>query len=219
MALGAVTFAGVYTWFVAAIRVGRRDRTYALPVFCIAFWFAHDTSFVARYHTWFVTYDHWFMKLFWVAVASMILMEFEFMRQILSYGKTELAPQLSDRAFRWAFVAVLISGIVIWSMIKSVIVDDLYFIAFGITVAIYPPFAIALMLRRNSTRGNSVPMWIGFLGLAVGMFSLTATYFGPVFHSWQWISMGVFSVIGALTGLWMVAAGSRYGLTTGPTSS
>ncbi|MGH3626998.1 MAG: hypothetical protein ACRDRL_06095 [Sciscionella sp.] len=39
--LGAITFAGVYTWLIGAMRAGRRDRVYPLPVFCIAFWFAH----------------------------------------------------------------------------------------------------------------------------------------------------------------------------------
>jgi hypothetical protein len=216
LVLGAITFAGVYTWLIGAMRAGRRDRVYPLPVFCIAFWFAHDTSFVASYHNWFVTYDHWFMKLFWVAVASMIVMEFEFMRQIVRFGGTELFPQLSARACTVLLGAALVSGIVIWSAIKMALVDDLYLIAFGLTVAVYPPFAIAMMLRRGSTLGQSVPMWCGFCGLAVGLFTLTSTYFGPAFHTWQWISLGVFSVLGGVAGLWTVVGGHRYGLVTRP---
>lgn len=210
--LGAVTFAGVYTWLISAIRAGRRDRVYPEPVFCIAFWFAHDTSFVARYHSWFVSYDHWFMKMFWVAVATMIVMEFEFMRQIVRYGHAELMPRLTQHTYVLLLVAALVSGFVIWSMVKAVIVDDLYFIAFGLTVAVYPPFAIAMMLRRGSTAGQSVPMWCGFCGLAIGLSAMTTTYFGPSFHSWQWISMSVFSILGGLAGLWLVVAGKQHGL-------
>jgi hypothetical protein len=210
--LCAVTFIGVYTWFIEAMRVGRRDRTYTFPIFCTAFWFAHDTSFVARYSLWFHEYDHWFFKLFWVAIITMIAMEFVYLRQTVRYGRAELFPRFSTRACTLLVAAALVSGIVVWSTIKAALNDDLYLISIGLTIAVYPPFAIALILRRGSTRGQSVLMWTGFCGLAIGWFSVTTTVFGAPFHTWQWILLGAFSIVGALAGLWLVATGKRYGL-------
>jgi hypothetical protein len=113
--------------------------------------------------------------------------------------------------YSWLVIAAVASGVVIWTMVKAALGDGLYLIAFGLTVAVYPPFAFALTLRRQSLRGQSALMWLGFTVLAVGWFSLTTIYFGPTFQSWQWITLGVFSVLGGLAGIRLVASGERYG--------
>ena len=55
-------------------------------------------------------------------------------------------------------------------------------------------------------------MWLGFIVLAPGCFRVTTIYFGPTFRSWQWITLGVFSLLGGLAGAWLVASGERYGI-------
>ena len=37
-----------YTWFIAAVRRGLRDRVVPIPVFCVLFWLAGDASMVLR---------------------------------------------------------------------------------------------------------------------------------------------------------------------------
>lgn len=212
LVLAGVTVIGMTIWFAEAFRMGRRDKTYAFPIFCTAFWFAHDTSYVVRFDQWFTTYDHWFLELFWFALVGTTLMEVLYIRQTLRYGRGDLSLRLSQRAYIVVFVGALISGFVLWSMVKATFDDDLYLIAFGLTVAIFPPFGIALTLRRQSISGQSALMWVGYTILDFGWFTLTTTYFGPAFHSWQWIGLGVFGALGGCAGIWLMVAGARYGL-------
>jgi hypothetical protein len=218
LALAGVTIVGMAIWFQQAFVVARRDRAYAFPMFCTAFWFAHDTSYVARFNEWFGTYDHWFLKLFWFALVATSLTEMVYIAQTIRYGGREF-PRLSQRAYTWLVIGAVASGVVIWTMVKAALGDSLYLIAFGLTVAVYPPFAFALTLRRQSLRGQSALMWVGFIVLAVGWFSLTTIYFGPTFQSWQWITLGVFSVLGGLAGVWLVASGERYGIVGAPSGA
>jgi hypothetical protein len=211
LALAGITIAGMAIWFQQAFTVARRDRAYAFPMFCTAFWFAHDTSYVARFNEWFGIYDHWFLKLFWFALVVTSLTEIVYIGQTIRYGGREF-PRLSQRAFSCLVIGAVVSGVVIWTMVKAALGDSLYLVAFGLTVAVYPPFAFALTLRRQSLRGQSALMWLGFIVLAAGWFSLTTIYFGPTFQSWQWITLGVFSVLGGFAGAWLVTSGERHGI-------
>lgn len=215
----AITLIGTYTWFIQAIRLGARDKTYVFPLFCTIFWFAHDTSFVARFDQWFNTYDHWFLKLFWFALVITATMEVIYLRQTLRYGRDELTPWLSQRAYALLLAGAVISGLIIWWSVKATLDDSLYVIAFALTIAVYPPFAIALTLSRRSIRGQSVVMWLGFCGLDFGWFSVSTVYFGPAFHSWQWLTLAAFSCVGGLAGTWLVARAGRYGLAEARTYS
>ncbi|TPG32442.1 hypothetical protein [Mycolicibacterium hodleri] len=212
LALAGVTIIGMAMWFSQAFVMAKRDATYSFPIFCSVFWFAHDTSYVARFDQWFNVYDHWFLKLFWAALVLTSLMEVVYLRQTYRYGRSELFPHVSQRVFTALLAAAVAFGMVIWWMVKATLEDDLYVIAFGLTVVVYPPFAIALTLRRRSTRGQSTLMWVGFTVLAIGWFTVTTTYFGPAFQSWQWITTGIFAALGGSAGIWLTMAGTRYGL-------
>jgi hypothetical protein len=218
LALAGITIVGMAIWFQQAFVVARRHRAYAFPIFCTAFWFAHDSSYVARFNQWFGTYDHWFPKLFWFALVVTSLTEMVYIGQTIRFGAREY-PRLSRRAYSWLVIGAVVSGVVIWTMVKAALNDSLYLIAFGLTVAVYPPFAFALTLRRQSLRGQSALMWLGFIVLAAGWFSLTTIYFGPTFQSWQWITLGVFSVLGGFAGAWLVASGERYGIVSARTGT
>jgi hypothetical protein len=215
--LCAIALGGTYLWFVEAIRACRRDRAYAFPFVCTLFWFAHDTSFVARFHTWFEVYDHWYVKFFWAGLVITACMEMVYIRQTIRFGRREMCPNLSQRAFTWVIIAAAASAVLIWAAVKQaigegqVLGDDLYMASFGFTVAVYPPFAIGMMLRRGSAAGQTVLMWVGFWGVAIGYFA-ASFYFGPEFRSWQWITLAVFSVIGGFVGTWLVRADRERGI-------
>ena len=63
-------------------------------------------------------------------------------------------------------IGAVVSFKVIWPMVKAALKLIVHLIAFGLTVAVYPPFAFALTLRRQSLRGQSTVMWFGFIVLA-----------------------------------------------------
>ena len=70
-------------------------------MFCTAFWFAHDTSYVVRFNEWFGTYDHWFLKLFRFALVVTYLTEIVYIGQTIRYGGRELPGSRSGRTRGW----------------------------------------------------------------------------------------------------------------------
>ena len=96
-----------YTWFIAAVRQGLRDRTTPIPVFCTLFWLIGDASMVLRYDLWFNVIDHWYVKLFWAALVLTVLCELVFLSLTLRFGHREFAPALS----RNQFVALILLGV------------------------------------------------------------------------------------------------------------
>lgn len=191
IALCAMAMVPTYIWFIEAIRVARRDRAYSMPLLCTFFWFAHDTSFVARYDLWFHTYDHWYLKMFWAMLVLTVGIELVYIAQMLRFGRDELFPGYSQGVYTAVMLAGLAGSLVVWEVLKQALNDDLYIVAFSLTVVVYPPMGWALLLRRGSRLGQSVLMWVAFLGLPVGWFLATSLYFGPPFRSWQWIALGL----------------------------
>ena len=213
-----VSVGGMYLWFGEGLRVARRDGVYAFPAAVTLFYLAHDTSLVVRFDKWFGVYDHWFLKLWWAALVLTSVLEVLCLRQVWRYGRAELAPNLSRRAFGCALVGAFVCTALLWYAVKYALIenagagDDLFMFSFGATVLFYPPFAIALMLRRGSSAGQTVLMWLGFTGIGVGYFGATIVYFPPPFRSWEWIALGAASVIGSLLGAWLVRQDQRHGI-------
>lgn len=201
---GVVAMAPTYLWFIEAVRVAQREKVVTMPVFCTFFWFAHDTSYLMRFDKWFSTYSHWYLELFWVMLVATVILEIIYIVQIIKYGRSASSP-LSQRQYQWLVLAGVAGTVVIWTLLKSVLDDDLYIIAFGLTVVVYPLFGIPMLLNPERVRGQTPIMWIGFLGLAIGYFLATTLYFGDAFRSPAWIAAGLVSVAGGLTGLALVS--------------
>jgi AcrR family transcriptional regulator len=113
----------------------------------------HDASYVAQFDTWFTGYDHWYTKLFWVALVLTVAWELAFTAQLIAYGREEFAPLLS----RAQWVAAVIGGVALaggtWAVLKAYIVDDLYVWTFGVALIAYPIFGLFTMAKRRSVRG------------------------------------------------------------------
>lgn len=197
---GLVAMVPTYIWFFNAIVVGRRDQACAMPPVCTLFWFAHDTSYLARYDDWFNVYDHWYFKLFWAMLVVTVGLELVYITQAIRYGRREWAPRLSQTAFTAICLALLGTAVVVWGAVKSTMDDPLYIGAFGLTVVIYPLAAIPMMLRRGSSKGQSSTMWFGYMGLAIGYFSATALFFGSDFRTWTWIGLGLVAISAGAVG-------------------
>lgn len=171
---------------------------------CTLFWFAHDTSFVARRELWFDVYHSWYLELFWVLLLGTIVLETLYIIQAIKYARREWAPQLSQRAFAGLCLLMVVVAVVIWAAIKAALNDPLYIVAFGLTVVVYPLSAIPMMLRRGSSKGQSSLMWFGYMGLAVGYFLATILYFGSAFRSWTWVGLGLISITAGFFG-WILS--------------
>lgn len=208
--LCSLAMVGNYVWFAEAIRVARRDRSYAMPVAATYFFLVHDASFVAYYSKWFNEYGHWYCELFWVALVVTTLMEIVFLYQTLHYGRAELFPALSQSMFTTVILGGVAAVAVIWLLVKSALNDDLYILSFFFAISWYPPLGMALVLRRKSRQGQTPLMWASFT--AMGLFSFLASwfFFGPVFQSWLWLGFWTATLGWSLVTTWLVYRAPAY---------
>ena len=206
--LSTISFAGLILWYSEAIRIGERDRSFSMPPVITMVWLAHDATLVAHWSDWFGgPYDHWLMKLYWVAMVCTSAVEVLFVIQLLRFGRKELAPNVSQAFFTVAVLAAQAGTIVIWLSLKRIIADDLFQVTFALTAAMFPPFGMALLLRRGSRRGQTVRMWVGFTIAPAGWFLASIIAFGPPFRSAVWILLGIVTTAwGALTTLLVARA-------------
>jgi hypothetical protein len=202
LALCGVAMICNIVYFTETARVARRQRLYSMPPACTFLWLPHDAWFVAGYDTWFNGYGHWYVELFWVALVLTVAFEVLFLVQAIRYGRGELLPSWSPRGFAALICAGAVAGAVVWGMVKHVLRDDLYAVSFGFTMALYPPFGVALLVRRRSGAGQSRLQWAAYTVMAAAWFSASAIFFGPAFRSWQWIALGLASVLGGLAVLY-----------------
>ena len=204
--LSAVSFAGLIVWYYEAIRAGERDRAFSMPPVITMVWLAHDATLVAHFSDWFGgPYDHWLMKLYWVAMVGTSAVEVVFLAQLMRFGRPELAPNLSPALYNAAVLAVLAGTTVIWLALKRVIGDDLFQVTFALTAAMFPPFGMALLLRRGTRRGQTVRMWVGFTVAPAFWFMASIVAFGPPFRSALWILLGVVTTAWAIVTTVLVA--------------
>lgn len=176
---------------VSAVRVSARDQVISIPLTCTFFWFAHDVGYVVRFHDWFVVYDHWFLKCFWIGLFSAMLLELVFFAQAIKYGRKEFMPQASERQFA-ALVAVgAVAWILGWEFFKLLADDPLYQAGAALTLFVLPIAGAAQMLRRRSVAGQTLALWGGFTAMVPLWWGVTVGYYGQGFQSWQYISLGV----------------------------
>jgi hypothetical protein len=187
-----------YTWFFAALRQGQRDRVVPIPVFCTLFWLVGDASMLLRYRLWFDVIDHWYVKLFWLALVFTVACELVFLHMTLRFGRAELAPSLSQAQF----AAVLLLGVAAmaiafeWS--KGSRGDVLYIDYFQLANLIGPLFGAALWLRRG-TRAGTTPLIWGAYALMVASWSLAcALWYGPPFAEPRYLALYATSTLAAL---------------------
>jgi len=170
-----------YTWFFAAVRQGLRDRVVPIPVFCTLFWLVGDASMVLRYELWFHEIDHWYVKLFWLALVLTVICELVFLRLTLRFGRKEYAPTLSQAQFTVLVLAGVVTMGIAWEAIKRWIGDPLYVNYFHLANVAGPAFAAPMVLRRGTRAGTSPLIWGAYTAMVASWFTATALWFGGAF--------------------------------------
>ncbi|BDB42238.1 MULTISPECIES: hypothetical protein [Mycobacterium] len=189
LALCSLAMVCNYTWFFASYVIARREKTYSIPIFCTLFWFAGDGSFVAHYHTWFTTYHHWYVELFWVALLFTVTFEVAFIVQAIQYGRTELLPSANPRQFAALIVAGAAAAIVIWNALSHAMGDPLAVTYFSVANAALPVMYVGVLMRRRSSAGTAPIVWWGYLGMITFWFIALAVFFGPEFRSFWYLAL------------------------------
>ncbi|MYE87218.1 MAG: hypothetical protein F4X31_13380 [Gammaproteobacteria bacterium] len=203
LAFFAIAAAATFVYLLQSFKLARAHEAYSSPLPAVGWFAVHDLHFVLLYELWFDVYDHWWVKAWWVALVFTTLIEFALVGMIIKYGRKELAPWASDRQFL-GLVALGTAAIgVLWLLVKDSMDDPLFLISFPITAFWAVPFSTALMLRRNSQRGQStiLPICSVFI---VGSFQGALWFIDPFFRSPFFLMFTAMGVSWALVNLWML---------------
>jgi hypothetical protein len=203
IALCAIALIFNYAYFGEAIRLGFRHRTYSVPASVTLVFLPHDVSYLLRYDQWFNVYDHWFCKLWWVGLVFTASIECVFFYQLLRYGREEILPQLSQKAYTAVMFLALGVGAGAWLTVKQALNDELYLFSFGWTLFWGAPLAISMMQRRGSRRGQSSWMWVSYALMAIFYWAATALI-DPYFRSPGWLTVLIMALGSATANLWFV---------------
>jgi hypothetical protein len=170
VALGGLALVGNFIYFYEAWRCAERDRCAPLALFATTLFAAHDGNYLIDAHRWFSTYGNWFPELFWFALVVTFGFELVFVRQTVRYGREELAPRLSQRAFTVYVAAAILATCALWAVVKQII-------------------------RRGSARGQSARQYVAFTGMAGGWFACNMLVFGPAFKGLALVLLFVLTVV------------------------
>jgi hypothetical protein len=195
VALGGLALVCNFVYFYEAWRCAERDRCAPLALFATTLFAAHDGNYLIDAHRWFATYGSWFPELFWFALIVTFAFELAFIRQTVRYGREELAPRLSQRAYSAYVLAAIVATCALWAVVKQVIVDPLYLTSFTITIAVCLPSATSMMLRRGGARGQSPRQYLAFTGMAAAWFACNMLVFGPAFKGLALMLLFVLTIV------------------------
>lgn len=193
-----------YTWFIAAVRQGLRDRTTPIPLFCTLFWLVGDASMVMRYDLWFNVIDHWYVKLFWAALVLTVICELVFLSLTLRFGHREFAPSLSKNQFVTMILLGVAGMAVAFETVKGWAGDEIYINYFHFANLVGPMCGAAMVMRRGSRRGTTPLIW-GAYTVMVAAFSLANVFwFGAPFADGKYLLLYAASIGGAALTTWLV---------------
>ena len=172
-------------YFFEAIRLGVVQKTFACPLAATLWFLPHDFSFVLEYDKWFHVYDHWWVKIWWAGLVITVFVEMFLLSQVIRYGRKELMPDASQKAFTVCILLATVAVGVMWFFVKSLIDDELFFASFFFTIVWPVPLTTMQILRRRSQRGCSVlqqaclaPM---MCGLALALYNIAPFFQSPLF--------------------------------------
>jgi hypothetical protein len=191
-----------YAWFFSAYRQANRDRTYSIPVFCSCFWLAGDGTVVLNFDRAFNTYDHWYPKLFWVALTVTVAFEIAFLVQTIRYGHKELLPEWTRPQFAALVVGGAVVAAILWGTIQSSFNDDLFIVYFHLANVTMPIFYVGMLLRRRSTAGTNTFIWKAYLAMETLWYAATFIWFGSDFRGIETVGCWVATTVGCLGMIW-----------------
>jgi hypothetical protein len=197
----AIIFAFVY--FLMAFYIAIKQQVYVVPYIGAAVFFCHDLTFVLLHHKWFVTYDSWWLKMWWFALLGTVALEATMIYQVYRYGHQELWPNLSKRAFGSLLVLGVVGIGAMWALIKVTLNDELFFVSFAVTASFSVPFHTGIMARRQSRAGQSVVMELSTI---IILLSLTGVFMqvSPFFRSPVYLAFVVAFAVWPLANIWLM---------------
>jgi hypothetical protein len=199
-----IAMIGNTLYFVEAVRLGFRDRSYANSAACTLFFLAHDLSFILNFERWFREYDFWVWKALWVNILISVAGEIIVLYQMLKYSRQEVLPGFSLGAATAAVVLAAGGAFVAFSYVLTLIGDPLYIMTMPFTIFWLAPFAISLTLRRRSQRGQSVLLNASYIVMVIGMWPAWWQLGVPFFRTPMFLALGAVTILWSLANIWVL---------------
>jgi hypothetical protein len=199
-----------YVQCIESIRLGFRDKTHAMPIAAVTYFFAHDSLYALGYFTGHGVSDHWFFAWGGWIILPYTVLELILSWQIITYSRKELG--LGDTWLKAFFSYLGILGAMyVFHLFTRVAMDDpLYLTTTLLSLFMSQAFMIPLVLRRKSRKGQSV---ILAATLCIG-FGLAHAFYYPLlaefFRSPIVLLAGATSTAVAAVYLWLVIKAPRY---------
>lgn len=112
-------------------------------------------------------------------------------------------PTVTQKMWGTVVLLGLAGAFAAFVALKQVLADELWLFTFGLTLWFCIPLVIPMMLRRNSSAGQSKLMWYAFIGMAISYWC--AMYpLDPFFRSVPWLALGAVSVAWAAAVIWFM---------------
>jgi hypothetical protein len=178
-----------YIYFIDAARRGFRDKVYPFSVFSTLFWLSGDGSVVLNYDLAFHVVNHWYLKLFWVALVFTVSFELLYLSMILRFGRKEIAPEMEQPQFVATILGGLVLMFVTYSFIKARIGDTLVIDYFCLANLAGPAFGWQLVSRRKTRAGTSPLIWVCYTLLVVCWSAALILFFGKPFASPEYLTL------------------------------
>lgn len=166
-----LAFLGGFVQMIGGVYMGFKHTTHGVPLFCAAFFFAHDTTFFLNYQYWFHEVDFWMMQGAWFMMGLYMLVELVVFYQILKYSRAEVFPGMSFAQVLLSLIGIVALNFAVFWWLMSLIHDPLYFVKFGSTVLLGPVWLIPMMRARGNRRG--------FNAISIGGVLLLSAAFWP----------------------------------------
>ncbi len=193
-----------FVFLIESFRLTRLHAAYSAPLAAVGWFAMHDLIFVLQYDLWFNVYDHWWVKAWWVALVFTTAIEITLVGMFIKYGREELAPWATPQQFAGLVCLCTLAIGVLWYLVKVALVDDLYLISFPITAFWAMPFSTALMLRRQSRRGQSYLLEYSNMCIMLS-FQGALWFVDPFFRSPVFIAFTAMAVSWGAMNVWILS--------------
>lgn len=197
---------GICNWWllIEGIRLGFKDRSYAISLICLLFWAAHDVSFIALWDTFFVDIDHWVWKLFWFNILGSVITECILFYQVVMYSGDEIfSTEKTSHRVGILAAAFAMTLLAFWYLKTAFGGDPMFLYMMPLTIFMCPMFSISLATKRKSRRGQSLrQMWI-YIALVCGIwpawYILDEAFRQPLF-----LALGVATILWSVTNMFVL---------------
>jgi hypothetical protein len=206
---GAFAAIATFTYLAECFRLARRDKAYPVALGAVGWFAVHDLIFAFQFDKWWNEYGHWWTELWWFALCGTATMECALVGLVIKYGHRELLPQVSKRVFAGLVIAATIGIGAIWWCVKLNLDDDLYLISFPITALWALPLGTGMLLRRQSTRGQSVLLPACVIVIVVS-FQGAFWFLDPMFRSWPFMLITITAVCWGGAEIWLMGKFPSY---------